>query len=322
MSTENLDTSSESLPSVPSVDNPRPSPPLTENFNTGTATDPAIGTNEERSELTVDGQKVTVQQDATLLDAVKSVGADEDISALCYYDREDTDQIGPRSECRTCMVETDEHGLVPSCSFPADDGITVRTDSEEAEEARSVNLDLVLSDHNLRCTTCGKNGRCELQDAAIDADVEAPRYGVFDERDEYEPLDDSSPFIQIDRNKCILCNRCVEACNDVQVEGVLRIEGSGPDTRIGFQNGADTMMDSTCVSCGHCATVCPTGALVEQDMTDATTIPVPGFTQKNSVGETIEAENDQFQSSLATPMKEESSTEDDATPDNDVTNND
>lgn len=174
MSTENTDTSSESLPSVPSVDNPRPSPPLTENFNTGTATDPAIGTNEERSELTVDGQKVTVQQDATLLDAVKSVGADEDISALCYYDREDTDQIGPRSECRTCMVETDEHGLVPSCSFPADDGITVRTDSEEAEEARSVNLDLVLSDHNLRCTTCGKNGRCELQDAAIDADVEAP----------------------------------------------------------------------------------------------------------------------------------------------------
>ncbi|MFT4946041.1 MAG: formate dehydrogenase major subunit [Natronomonas sp.] len=260
-------------------------PPLTEEIAPGTATDPPAGG--ERSTVSVDDQAVTVAAGATLLDAVEAVDTAESIPALCSYDRHD---IGPRSECRTCMVETDAHGVVPACSFPAEDGATVRTDAEEASTARSVNLDLVLSDHNLRCTTCGKNGRCELQDAAIEADVDEPRYGVFDDRAEYEPLDDSSSFIQIDRNKCILCNRCVEACNDVQVEGVLRMEGSGSETRIGFQSDAETMAESTCVSCGHCATVCPTGSLVEKGIEDATTIPLPGFTQKNSVGKSYESE--------------------------------
>jgi formate dehydrogenase major subunit len=115
---------------------------------------------------------------------------------------------------------------------------------------------------------------------------------VLEDRDEYEPIDDSSPFIQIDRNKCILCNRCVEACNDVQIEGVLRVEGTGEETRIGFQSDAETMADSTCVSCGHCATVCPTGSLVEGGLAEATTIPLPGFTQRNSVGSVLESERD------------------------------
>ena len=259
-------------------------PPLTEEIAPGTAADPTVG-GPGRSTVTVDGIPVTVEPGATLLDAVEAVEVEDSVPALCSYDRE---EIGPRSECRTCMVETDADGLVPACSYPAEDGMTVRTDAEAAAEARDVNLDLVLSNHNLRCTTCGKNGRCELQDAAIEQAVEEPRYGVLDDRAQYEPLDDSSDFIQIDRNKCILCNRCVEACNDVQVEGVLRIEGTGKDTRIGFQNGSETMAESTCVSCGHCATVCPTGALVEKGIEDATTIPLPGFTQKNSIGKTYE----------------------------------
>ena len=260
-------------------------PPLTEEIAPGTATDPAVGSAGPAT-VTVDGTDVSVGTGATLLDAVEAAETEASVPALCHYGRED---IGPRSECRTCMVGTDSHGVVPACSFPAEDGTVVRTDTPGASEARDVNLDLVLSNHNLRCTTCGKNGRCELQDAAIEQEVEEPRYGVLDDRDEYEPLDDSSSFIQIDRNKCILCNRCVEACNDVQVEGVLRMEGSGQDTRIGFQSGAETMADSTCVSCGHCATVCPTGALVEKGIEDATTIPIPGFTQKNSIGETYES---------------------------------
>jgi Uncharacterized anaerobic dehydrogenase len=260
-------------------------PPLTEDIAPGTATDPDVGS-ETSSTLTVDGRVVSVGTGATILDALNTIDTEEYVPALCSYERED--QIGPRSECRTCMVETEAHGIVPACSFPAEDGLTVRTDAEAAAEARDVNLDLVLSDHNLRCTACGKNGRCELQDAAIEQEVEKPRYGVLEDRDEYEPIDDSSPFIQIDRNKCILCNRCVEACNDVQVAGVLQVEGSGQDTRIGFQNDSQTMEDSTCVSCGHCATVCPTGSLVEKGIEDATTIPLPGFNQKNSVGKTIE----------------------------------
>jgi formate dehydrogenase major subunit len=259
-------------------------PPLTEGIAPGTATDPPVGS-EKSATVTVDGTEVILETDSTLLDAVDAVETDDYVPALCHYGRQ---EIGPRSECRTCMVDTDEYGIVPACSFPAEDGMTISTAASEAAEARDVNLDLVLSDHNLRCTTCGKNGRCELQDASIENEVEEPRYGVLDDRDEYEPLDDSSAFIQIDRNKCILCNRCVEACNDVQVEGVLRIEGTGKDTRIGFQNGAETMEDSTCVSCGHCVTVCPTGALVEKGIEDATTIPLPGFTQKNSIGKTYE----------------------------------
>jgi formate dehydrogenase major subunit len=292
------------LPGVPDLANPRPETPVTAEFETGTANDPEVGS-DEAATMTVDGEQVTVGPDSTIVDALEALddevvsvdpGADgvedADVPALCYYDREGdcSDGIGPRSECRTCMVETDEHGLVPSCSYPAEDGLTVRTDAPDAEEARSVNLDLVLSNHNLRCTTCNGNGRCELQDAAISEGVDHPRYGVFDDRDEYEPLDDSSSFIQIDRNKCILCNRCVEGCNDVQVEGVLRIEGHGEDTHIGFQSDAETMADSECVSCGHCATVCPTGALTEKGIGGAATLPLPGFTQRNSIGEVIEHE--------------------------------
>ncbi|GGC64166.1 formate dehydrogenase subunit alpha [Haloferax sulfurifontis] len=295
------------LPGVPEIDDPQHETSVTAEFETGTANDPPVGTDGERpTTVTVNGTPVTVPPGSTVIDAMQAVddevvsvdpGADSldedaDVPALCYYDREGdaSDEIGPRSECRTCMVETDEHGVVPSCSFPATDGLTVETDTATAEECRSVNLDLVLSNHNLRCTTCNGNGRCELQETAISEGVDHPRYGVFDERSEYEPLDDSSSFIQIDRNKCILCNRCVEGCNDVQVEGVLRIEGSGEDTRIGFQSDAETMADSDCVSCGHCATVCPTGALTEKDIGGAGTLPLPGFTQRNSVGRVIEHE--------------------------------
>ncbi|ELY55157.1 formate dehydrogenase subunit alpha [Natronococcus jeotgali] len=277
------------LPSVPNVTDPRPETPLTEQFETGTANDPDVRSGDAedgRTRLTVDGTSVAVPSDATIIDAVEAVESADELAALCYYDRdtEQADRIGPRGECRTCTVHAEEHGLVTACSHPVEEGMTIRTDEDAAAEAREVNLDLQLSDHNLRCTTCGQNGRCELQDTSIEQDVEEPRWGVFEDRDQYEPLDDTSSAIQIDRNKCILCNRCVDACNDVQVEGVLRMEGNGQDTRIAFQNDADTFDDSTCVSCGHCASVCPTGALVEQGLTDAATMPLPGFTQENSIG--------------------------------------
>ncbi|MFC6963967.1 2Fe-2S iron-sulfur cluster-binding protein [Halocatena marina] len=282
-----------------------PEVPLTEDIAPGTANDPDAGSTEEAT-ITIDGHRVETETGSTLLDACEAVETDGDVLALCSYDEHE--KIGPRSECRTCMVETEEHGVIPSCSFPARDGMTVRTDTEAASEARDVNLDLLLSNHNLLCTTCGKNGRCELQDVSIENSVVEPRYGVMHDRDELEPIDDSSPFIQIDHNKCILCNRCVEACNDVQVEGVLRMEGSGEDTHIGFQNGMKTMMESTCVSCGHCATVCPTGALLEQGLVDATTLPVPGFTHKNSA-EGIVGEEYEHQPTQMTPMKSDLDTQ-------------
>ncbi|MFC6767623.1 molybdopterin-dependent oxidoreductase, partial [Natrinema soli] len=297
----------EPLPRVPAIDDHQEQTPVTATFETGTANDPPAGTGGENpTTLSINGKSVSVPPDSTVIDAMQAVddetvtvdpGADgledADVPALCHYDRDgdSSDEIGPRSECRTCMVETEEHGLVPSCSFPAEDGLSVRTDTPDAEESRSVNLDLVLSNHNLRCTTCNGNGRCELQDAAISEGVDHPRYGVFADRDEYEPLDDTSSFIQIDRNKCILCNRCVEGCNDVQVEGVLRIEGHGEDTRIGFQSDAETMADSECVSCGHCATVCPTGAFTEKGIGGAATLPLPGFTQRNSIGTVLETDD-------------------------------
>ncbi|RQG86693.1 formate dehydrogenase subunit alpha [Natrarchaeobius halalkaliphilus] len=296
------------LPRVPAIDDPRERTPVTATFETGTANDPPVGTaGDSPTTLSIDGTAVTVPPGSTIIDAIQAIddgvvtvgpGTDAledaaDVPALCYYDRDGdgADEIGPRSECRTCMVDTDERGLVPACSYPAEDGLAVRTDTPNAEESRSVNLDLVLSNHNLRCTTCNGNGRCELQDAAIDEGVDHPRYGVFADRDEYEPIDDTSSFIQIDRNKCILCNRCVDGCNDVQVEGVLRIEGHGEDTRIGFQSEAETMAESECVSCGHCATVCPTGALTEKGIGGVGTLPLPGFTQRNSIGTVVETDD-------------------------------
>ncbi|WP_227356371.1 molybdopterin-dependent oxidoreductase [Haladaptatus salinisoli] len=281
----------EATPGVPNVDDPRSSTPLTEDFRTGTANDPDVGVDgEDMTTVTVDGDPVAVSPGSTLIDAIETVDTDADVPALCYYDRdtEQADNVGPRGACRTCMVETDEHGVVPACSFPAEDGLDVRTAATDAAEARDVNLDLVLANHNLRCTTCGQNGRCELQDVSIEQGVNEPRYGVFDDRDAYAPIDDTS-VIQIDRNKCILCNRCVEACNDVQAAGVLRMSGQGDDVHIDFQKPeAETMAESTCISCGHCVTVCPTGSLVEEGLTDATTIPLPGFSQKNSVGKVRE----------------------------------
>ncbi|WP_246279874.1 molybdopterin-dependent oxidoreductase [Natronomonas salina] len=277
----------EALPGVPNVDDPRSSTPLTDDFRTGRANDPDVGTRgDEMTTVTVDGDPVAVPPGSTLLDAIETVETASDVPALCAYDRdtEQSDEVGPYGACRTCTVETDEHGLVPACSFPAEDGLDVRTDATDAEEARDVNLDLVIGNHNLRCTTCGQNGRCELQDASIEQGVNQPRYGVFDERDAYSPIDDTN-VIQIDRNKCILCSRCVDACNDVQAAGVLRMSGQGDDLHIDFQQPeAETMEDSTCISCGHCVTVCPTGALVEDGLVDATTLPLPGFTQKNSIG--------------------------------------
>ncbi|MHC3437455.1 formate dehydrogenase subunit alpha [Natrialbaceae archaeon A-gly3] len=276
------------IPRVPDVSNPQSSTPLTADFATGTANDPPVDGPSEPIELTVDGDPVAVDAGATILDALEAAGPDSDVPALCHYDQ--SEEIGPRSECRTCMVETDTDGLVPSCSFPVQEGMEVRTDAASAAEARDVNLDLVLSNHNLRCTTCGQNGRCELQDVAIEEELEEPRYGVLDDRESYQPVDNSSPFIRIDRNKCILCNRCVEACNDVQVEGVLRVEGSGEDTHISFQSDSEAMAESACVSCGHCATVCPTGSITEKGLADTATLPIPGFNQTNSIGKVIEYE--------------------------------
>ncbi|MFD1512926.1 formate dehydrogenase subunit alpha [Halomarina rubra] len=293
MSTEQRDTTNEPtpLPRVPTVEDPTHETPLTEDFEPGTANDPTVRATDEVT-VTVDGHSVVVPEGRTLMDVVDDLETEENVPALCYYDRETeaAEHIGPRSECRTCMVDTEEHGTVPACSFPVEEGLTVHTDGADASEARDVNLDLVLSNHNLRCTTCNANGDCELQEASIENDVWEPRYGVFDERSEYEPLDDTSSFIQIDRNKCILCNRCVEACNDVQVSGVLRIENHEGEPRIAFQNGAETMASSTCVSCGHCSTVCPTGALTEKHMGGVATLPIPGFNQKNSIGKSYDHE--------------------------------
>ena len=294
------------LPRVPSATDPRTETPLTETFSTGTASDPPLGTDPgDLVTVSVDGEQVALPEGATILDAMELADPAASVPALCHYDRdsEQGDNVGPRSECRTCVVETDE-GLVPSCSHPVTDGMAVRTDAPDAAEAREVNLDLVLSAHNLRCTTCDQNGRCELQDAALEYDVNHPRYGVQDDRSEYEPLDATSSVIQIDRNKCILCNRCVEACNDVQVEGVLRMEdGPDGDPRIGFQSDAETMADSECVSCGHCATVCPTGSLVETGFSGKATLPLPGFSQKNSVGTVLEHERAETADDSDTPNR-------------------
>ncbi|WP_129116142.1 molybdopterin-dependent oxidoreductase [Halegenticoccus tardaugens] len=297
----------EATPGVPNIDEPRPSTPLTEDFRTGTANDPDVGVdNDDMTTVTVDGDPVAVSPGATLIDALETVDTESDVPALCYYDRgtEQSDNIGPRGTCRTCMVETDEHGVVPACSFPAKDGLNVRTDATDAAEARDVNLDLVLANHNLRCTTCGQNGRCELQDVSIEHGVNKPRYGVFSDRDAYAPIDDTS-VIQIDRNKCILCNRCVEACNDVQVAGVLRMSGNADDIHVDFQKPeAETMDESTCISCGHCVTVCPTGSLVEEGLADATTIPLPGFTQKNSIGKVHEKPPIETADTVAEPNRD------------------
>ncbi len=203
--------------------------------------------------ITIDGKAITTSDKSTILMAARE--AKIHIPTLCYHPR-----LPIAGACRACVVEVEGRpALVASCAMPVADGMVVYTNTERVLRARRLVVQLLLSrgDHN--CLTCQANGSCELQRMAYELGVETIRFGV--ESHNYEK-DRSNSMIERDLNKCILCGRCVRACNEVQVNEVIDF---------GFRGGKSKIVtawdrpygESDCVFCGECVSVCPTGALTE-----------------------------------------------------------
>ncbi len=208
----------------------------------------------------IDGVETQVAKGTTILEAAHAIGIE--IPTLCYLKN-----INAIGACRICMVEaTGARGLVPACVFPLEkDGTEVRTNSKKVQDARRTNLELVLSTHNQDCLSCVRSGNCELQKLCRDYGVSnTKKYG---NNREIFAIDDSAAHMVRDNNKCILCRRCVAACAKNQGVACIGPNERGFNTHIGCAFEAP-LGQSTCISCGQCITVCPTGALYEKDDTD------------------------------------------------------
>ncbi len=212
---------------------------------------------EELIQLTIDGVSVEVPAGTTVLEAAKKAGIN--IPTLCYL--KDINQIGA---CRLCVVDTGARSLQAACVLPVSKGMVVKTNTPTIREARKVNLELLLSNHNKKCLSCVRNQNCELQKLCLDLGVEdGDRFaGSMNKYD----VDDLSMSIVRDNNKCVLCRRCVAACNKTQAVGVIGPVNRGFNTAIESPWGMP-LAGMACINCGQCIAACPTGALHEKDST-------------------------------------------------------
>jgi len=205
----------------------------------------------DKANITIDGKKIQARFGQTILQAAREHGIY--IPVLC-----DHPALPPEGACRICLVEIErQRTLQPACTFPVSEGLVIHTHSPKVIEARKFSLELLISDHPLDCMTCEATGNCLLQDLAYEYGITEDRYQG--EKHHYS-IDISNPFIVVDRNKCILCRRCVRACAYINGVEAISVFYRGFNAYIGF--GADsTMQDSPCEFCGSCVQVCPTGAL-------------------------------------------------------------
>ena len=226
-----------------------------------------IRLSEKTVTLTIDGQSVTVPAGTSVMAAAMSMGTA--IPKLCA-----TDSLEPFGSCRLCLVEIEgRRGTPASCTTPAEEGMVVRTQSENLSSLRKGVMELYISDHPLDCLTCSANGDCELQDMAGAVGLREVRYGYEGENhvfakgkdgavnENWLAKDTSNPYFTYDPSKCIVCNRCVRACEEVQGTFALTITGRGFDSRVAA--GPTDFLGSECVSCGACVQACPTATLME-----------------------------------------------------------
>ena len=212
---------------------------------------------EQLIQLTIDGVSVEVPAGTTVLEAAKKAGIN--IPTLCYL--KDINQIGA---CRLCVVDTGARALQAACVLPVTPNMVVKTNTPAIRKARKTNLELLLSNHDKRCLTCPRNQKCELQTLCNELGVEdGDRFAGAMTKHE---IDDLSPSIVRDNNKCVLCRRCVAACAKVQGIGVIGAVNRGFNTAI-ESPWSQNLDDMACVNCGQCIAACPVGALYEKDST-------------------------------------------------------
>jgi formate dehydrogenase major subunit len=211
--------------------------------------------------IDIDGLPATVKEGSSILRAARESGVD--IPKLCS-----TDSLKPFGSCRLCLVEVDgRKGYPASCTTPVEDGMKIRTQTDELAKIRRNVMELYISDHPLDCLTCSANGDCELQDMAGAVGLRDVRYGFDGENHLDAGVDTSNPYFQFDASKCIVCSRCVRACDEVQGTFALTIEGRGFKSKVSAGMGED-FLDSECVSCGACVQACPTATLMEKSIVD------------------------------------------------------
>jgi len=222
-----------------------------------------FGTPASRAEadvtLTIDGQTVTVPAGTSIMRAAKTLGTT--IPKLCA-----TDSMEAFGSCRVCLVEIEGRpGTPASCTTPVGPGMVVKTHTEKVKRLRKGVLEMYISDHPLDCLTCSANGDCELQDTAGEVGLREVRYGYDGANHLADAKDESNPYFTYDASKCIVCSRCVRACDEVQGTFALTISGRGFGSRV--SPGQDEpFMSSECVSCGACVQACPTATLNEKSV--------------------------------------------------------
>ena len=209
--------------------------------------------------LVIDGKPVSVPSGSSVMRAAALAGIK--VPKLCA-----TDSLDAFGSCRVCLVEIEgRKGYPASCTTEVEDGMVVNTQSERLDGLRRNVVELYVSDHPLDCVSCSANGDCELQDVAESLGVENSRYGLEGAQIRETAKDESNPYFTFDPSQCIVCYRCVRACDDIQGTFALTVDGRGYDSRI-TAGQLDSFMESECVSCGACVNSCPTEALMEKSV--------------------------------------------------------
>ena len=207
--------------------------------------------------LTIDGRSVEVPAGTTIWDAAAALGID--IPVLCHSPR-----MRPVGVCRMCVVDTGARNLQAACVRPCEEGMEVRTDTERVERNRRMLLELLLADYPPESLREESTGDDDLLALARAYGLEGSRFGG-DGRAASTGRDDSSPVIVVDHQACILCDRCIRGCDELQHNDVMTRTGKGAVTHIAFDLDVP-MGESTCVACGECQAVCPTGALTNRSL--------------------------------------------------------
>ncbi|MEJ2517672.1 MAG: formate dehydrogenase subunit alpha [Methyloceanibacter sp.] len=223
------------------------------------------GTPKSKSEklvtLTIDGTEVTVPEGTSIMRAAMEMGTQ--IPKLCA-----TDMLDSYGSCRLCLIEIEgRNGTPASCTTPVGEGMVVKTQTDRLKRLRKGVMELYISEHPLDCLTCSANGDCELQDMAGAVGLRDVRYGYDGQKHPNPGIDDSNPYFTYEPSKCIVCSRCVRACEEVQGTFALTIANRGFKSVVS-PSMEENFLDSECVSCGACVQACPTATLNEKSVID------------------------------------------------------